>query len=248
LSTRRINMNEKPVLIQGAMQIEVELLIENLTEAEKVIINGYEFYKGKIKDVSVVISRTKVGMVNASVATILGINTFNPKCIINQGVAGGHDGNVHKGDIVIGEFVSNMNAYKTANLKKGEGSCFESWKLMTFNEGNNIEKEKIVGDITLVNTFYTFLKDNFNVHKGTIVSGDGWNKEYDRIAWYISELNSLAEDMETYSVYKICRDNNVPVLGVRMISNSEINEESYDRELGKKLQENIIKMIVDKVF
>lgn len=183
-------------------------------------------------------------MVNSSVATILGINTFKPKCVINQGVAGGHAAYVHKGDIVLGEFVSNMNSYKTTALKKGEGIKPESWKLMTYNEGNDIEREKIEADSQLLNKMWNFFEENnINVHKGTIVSGDGRNKEYDRIAWYVEELNSLAEDMETYPVYKICRDNNIPVLGVRMISNSEMNEESYERGLGKILQQNIIKMI-----
>lgn len=236
-------MNEKPILFQGAMQVETEILINNMTEIENVVLNGYEFYKGKINDIPVVISKTKVGTVNASVATILGINAFNPKCIINQGVAGGHDINVHRGDIVIGEYVSNMNSYKTTNLKKGESSKFENWKLVTFYEDNDIEKEKIPGDKDLINLFYEGLKDDFTVHKGTIVSGDGWNKEYDRIMWYNSELNSLAEDMETYSVYRVCRDNGIPVLGVRMISNNEINEETYEKGLGKILQENILKII-----
>lgn len=237
-------MNQNPILIQGAMQVETDIFIENLKETEKTILNGYEFYKGKINDVPVVISRTKVGMVNSSVATILGMNTFNPRCVINQGVAGGHASCVHKGDIVLGEFVSNMNSYKTLGLKKGEGSRPETWKLMSYNEGNDIEKEKIKADSQLLDKMWNFFKENnINVHKGTIVSGDGWNKEYDRIAWYVAELNSFAEDMETYPVYKICIDNRIPVLGVRMISNSEINEECYERGLGKILQENIIKMI-----
>lgn len=238
-------MNQNPILIQGAMQVEVDIYIEQLQDVEKLTINGYEFYKGIINDVPVVISKTNVGMVNSSVATILGINTFKPRCVINQGVAGGHHACVHKGDIVLGEFVSNMNSYKTLDLKKGEGSRFDTWKLMTFNEGNDIEKEKITGDINLINTFYESLKDTFNVHKGTIVSGDGWNKEYDRIMWFVNEFDSFAEDMETYPVYKICRDNNIPVLGVRMISNSEINKENYERGLGQLLQENILKMILE---
>ena len=236
-------MNEKPILIQGAMQVEVDVLVKNLNESEKITINGYEFYKGNINNIPVIISKTKVGTVNAAVSTILGINAFNPKCIINQGVAGGHNANVHKGDIVIGEYVSNMNSYKTSNLKKGEGSNQESWQLITFNEENDIEKEKIPGDRSLLNIFYNSLKDNYTVHKGAIVSGDGWNKEYDRIMWYISEFNSLAEDMESYSVYKVCTDNKVPVLGIRMISNNEINEEIYERGLGELLQESILKII-----
>ena len=242
-------MNQNPILIQGAMQVEIDIFIENLKEMEKIIINGYEFYKGQINNVPVVISKTKVGMVNSSVATILGINAFNPRCIINQGVAGGHHPQAHRGNIVIGEFASNMNSYKTAELKKGEGSKPETWELMTFNEGNDIEKEKIEADLQLLDKMWkAFEKNNVNVHRGTIVSGDGWNREYDRIVWYVEKLNSFAEDMETYPVYKICRDNNIPVLGVRMISNSEINEESYERELGKILQENIVKVIMQNVI
>ena len=169
-------MDEKPILIQGAMQVETDVLIDNLKEIEKTILNGYEFYKGKINDVPVVISRTKVGMVNSSVATILGINAFRPRCIINQGVAGGHDTCVHKGDVVFGEFVSNMNSYKTLGLKKGEGSRPDTWKLMSYNESNDIEKEKIRADSQLLNKIWNFFKENnINVHKGTIVSGDGWN-------------------------------------------------------------------------
>lgn len=233
-------MNKKPVLIQGAMSVETEVLIDAIKNKEKIVLNGYEFYKGKINNIDVVISITKVGMVNASVATILGINEFNPSCVINQGVAGGHALDIHKGDIVLGEFVGNMNSYKTTQRKKGEGVCVDEWNLMTFNEGMDIENEKISADINLLEKAYKFLRENnTKVHRGTIVSGDCWNREADRITWYVSKLNSLAEDMETYAVYKVCKDNNIPVLGIRIISNSELNEECYEKGLAKVLQTKI---------
>lgn len=239
-------MSEKTILIQGAMSVETKLLIDALSDAEKIVLNGYEFYKGKINDCAVVISITKVGMINASVATILGINHFNPKCIINQGVAGGHDKNVHKGDIVIGEFAANMNSFKTCSKKEDEGSNPFEWELITFNEGNDILKEKIPANIELVEKSSNFFEmSNFKIHKGTIASGDIWNKECDRINWFIDELDSLCEDMETFAVYKVCQNNDVPVLGIRMISNSEINNESYDRSLAEILQKKIIEMICD---
>ncbi len=242
-------MNEKPILIQGAMSVETEILINALKCAEKIVIKGYEFYKGKINNKDIVISITKVGMVNSSVATILGINNFNPKCIVNQGVAGGHDKKVHKGDIVIGEYSSNMNSYKTMRLGEGEGIKPAEWKLITYNEGNDIEKEKIKCDSELLESVVNFLESgNLNVHVGTIISGDGWNNECDRINWFVNELDSLCEDMETYPVYKICTANSLPVLGIRMISNSTLNDESYERNLAAKLQEKIVDMIAKDVI
>lgn len=48
-------MNENPILIQGAMQVEIDIFINKVQDIEKLTINGYEFYRGKINDVPVVI-------------------------------------------------------------------------------------------------------------------------------------------------------------------------------------------------
>lgn len=40
-------------------------------------------------------------------------------------------------------------------------------------------------------------------------------------------------------MYKVCKDNNIPVLGIRIISNSELNEECYEKGLAKVLQTKI---------
>ena len=41
-------MEYKVILIQGAMNIEIEYLINQLKEKEKIAIAEYEFYKGTI--------------------------------------------------------------------------------------------------------------------------------------------------------------------------------------------------------
>ena len=58
-------------------------------------------------------------------------------------------------------------------------------------------------------------------------------------------MKNLVYNVEKLDHYGrgIARDNGIPVLGVRMISNNEINEETYEKGLGKILQENIIKLI-----
>lgn len=235
----------RPILIQGPLELESEYLIRHLNNVEKININGYNFYKGTIADKDIVVSTIKVGSVNSAVATILGINEFNPRMVINQGIAGGHSTDVHVGDIVLCEYAVNMNSYITNALKENEGIHPETWELITFKDNGHVKFEKIPADPNLINMFKDILKSKAKIHVGTIVSGDGWNQEVDRIKWFIEKLDSKCEDMETYSAYKVCTDNNIPVIGIRIASNNTINKEEYDPNIAIKLQEIIVDSIKD---
>ena len=48
-------MEDKTVLIQGAMDIEIQALLEKLEKQEKIVISDYEFYMGKINNCNVII-------------------------------------------------------------------------------------------------------------------------------------------------------------------------------------------------
>lgn len=229
---------KQPILIQGAMQIETEYLINHLYNPHFKNINGYDFYEGTMKNKYVVVSTTRVGSINSAVATIIGINEFSPQLVINQGVAGGHSTDVHVGDIVLGESVVNMNSYISDELDEFAGIHPEKWRLVTFKDGDDVKNEKIFATNDLIIYFNNILYQKLNqrIHVGTIVSGDGWNQEADRIKWFIEKVNSKCEDMESYATYKVCMDNNVPVIGIRIVSNNILNNEPYDRTLATKLQ------------
>ena len=120
---------EQPILIQGAMEVETNFLIDNLENKKSITHSGYQFYQGMIHNHRTVISLTKVGTVNAAVATIIGINEFHPKYIINQGIAGGHPLNVHRGDLVLGENVENASSFITGEFQENEGIHPKMWEL-----------------------------------------------------------------------------------------------------------------------
>ena len=69
-------MENKTILIQGAMDIEIQALLEKLEEQEKIVISDYEFYTGKIKNCNVIVSKTLIGTINATIATTIGIEKF----------------------------------------------------------------------------------------------------------------------------------------------------------------------------
>jgi adenosylhomocysteine nucleosidase len=91
----------KLVGIIGAMEQEVALLKQQLTNATTTKIASFEFHRGSLQGVDVVLVQSGIGKVTAAIATALLIHQFQPDCVINTGSAGGFDPELSVGDIVI---------------------------------------------------------------------------------------------------------------------------------------------------
>lgn len=221
------------ILIEGAMEEEITYFLSILEESEKKIIAGYEFYEGKIKNKRVVISKTLVGTLNATIATTIAILNYEISMVINQGIAGSHCLDLHIGDIVIGETCRNVNAYKMPIKEKGEGSNSLEWKL------NKRALEIKKADTKLVTIFEENLFSSGKIVKGTLGSGDVFNREYDRIMWLQETFQNLSEDMESIGCYTVCEKFLIPCIGIRVISNNELLGESIDKRVALELQKNV---------
>lgn len=234
---------QRPLLIQGAMDVETEIMMAALENTEDITLGVWKYTKGTLNGYPVVISRTRIGMVNAAASTTLAIEHFNPVAIINQGTAGGHDPELHKYDIVLGKEVVNMGAFKTDFTEKGDGIHPTTWKPMTLEI---IDKE--TGEWTEVGSFpadetllavANSVKDTYTKGKiveGTVGSADEWNKEIDRILWLNETLGTSAEEMETAAAAQIAATYNIPFLSIRILSNNEVHKEVYDRTTGEDSQ------------
>lgn len=236
-------MKDKRILIQGAMDIEIEYFLSKLKNRKNRIIAGYEFYEGSINDIEVVISKTLVGTINSTMATTIGIINFHPNIIINQGIAGAHRTDLHIGDIIIGEKCCNINAYKMPIKARGEGSNPFEWM------PNKRAKDVQIADIKLVNIIAEKLNDNKSkkIYKGTLGSGDVHNREIDRIIWLNNMFENCSEDMESIGAYYACSKFNIPCVGIRIISNNDILLEKLDKTKVIELQIMLIDILNDLV-
>ena len=230
-------MENKTILIQGAMDIEIQYYLEKLKNTEKIDIAGYEFYRGSINESNIIISKTNVGIVNSATATTIGIITFKPDLIINQGIAGSHRSDIHKGDIVIGKACLNINSYSMPIKGKNEGSNPFDWEP---NKRANIQ----YADSHLVRQLKKILSSNDtnNVYSGILGSGDVFSREYDRILWLNTIFGNYCEDMESIGTYSVCNKFSIPCVGVRIISNNELLLEEYDENFAINLQKSLIKL------
>lgn len=228
------------ILIQGAEPSETEYLESKLDNSEVIIIGNFTFTKGNYENQEIVISRTKVGEINAAAATSIGILEFNPDIIINQGTAGGHGRDIHKGEVVIGEKYIQINTFMCNYLEEGKGYNVDKWCLKEYqsDEDKNLKKNYKYATKELIELAKSVIPKIYNekVHCGVIASGDVWNREIDRILYLNKEYKTLCEEMETAGVYKIANSFGVPVLTIRIVSNNEILKEDYEPQIAQKCQ------------
>lgn len=235
--------NKRPILLQGAMEVEISNFKEVITDLEEITIYGYEFFKGNFEGYPIIVSKTKVGLIEASIATFIGITNFNPILVINQGTAGACNKTMHIGDIVIGDKCININSFITNAREEKQGSRSLDWELLTFKDGKD-ELIELNANEKLCNIAIK-CSNSYNVGKivtGTIGSGDVWDKEVDRIKWFNEKYNVLCEEMETISVYTVCKKLDISVIGIRVISDNEILKESFDSSVTLKLQKFIMEI------
>lgn len=226
------------------MEIECQEILKHISNLEELEINKYKFYKGTINNYPVIISLSKVGLIHTSSSLTIAIKEFNPKYIINTGIAGATAKEMHIGDIVIGESCININSYRTANLKKGEGSNPNNWELLTFLSGETDRLIEEPANQTMIEIAKK-IKNNQHgkIYVGKIGSGDVWNREIDRILYLNNNYNILCEDMEAIATYTVSNQQNIPVISIKMISDNSITGEEYNREVGKYLEQYIIEYI-----
>ena len=243
----------RPVLVQGAMDVEIRKLAAAIDNAKEENVGGWIFWRGTIDGYPVVISKTLKGMENAAAATALAAERYHPLAIINQGTAGGHVPELHVYDIVLGTQSVNLGSFKTGYRARGEGSSFPEW-----NPLDLMRSEGSAGQNPNARTMRRFPGDQAllaaakrvegryrkgHVVEGVIGSSEIWNSEIDRIQRFHDEFGTTAEEMETASAAQIAELFGIPFLGIRVVSNNIMNREEYDTKTGEACQEFVLDVV-----
>jgi adenosylhomocysteine nucleosidase len=230
------------VLVQGALDWEIQPLLAALQNKHEEHIAAWTFWTGRIGRKWVVVSRTDMGPINAAAATVLGIEHFHPKVVINQGTAGGHDPALHVYDIVVGEKTIDYSAYKTESAGAGQGSKQERWTPMYHKVGGT-QYRGFPGDAQLMAAALATPYDKGKVVKGTVGSGFEFNREIDHIAWVHKTYGTDSEDMESAYVAGVAVGMKVPFLAVRILSDTEYGHPHLERAAGQYCAEFVVQMI-----
>jgi adenosylhomocysteine nucleosidase len=243
----------RPVLVQGAMDVEIRKLAGSIQNATEENISGWTFWRGTLGGYPVVISKTLKGMSNAAAATALAADHYHPIAIVNQGTAGGHVPELHVYDIVLGTQAVNLGSFKTGFRAVGQGSNVAEWSPLDLmrTEGsagqdpNARVMRRFAGDEGLLAAAHD-ARGHYGkgrVVDGVIGSSEVWNSEIDRIQGFHDQFGTTAEEMETASSAQIAGLFHIPFLGVRIVSNNIMNGEAYDTQTGEACQDYVLEVV-----
>jgi len=219
------------VLVQGALDWELQPLLNALEHKRELRIAAWTFWTGRIGSLNVVVSRTDMGPINAAAATAIGIEHFHPKAIINQGTAGGHDPALHLYDIVAGEKTIDSSAFKSAPAAIGEGSSQARWSPL-YHRVAGTEYRGFPGDPRLLAAALATPYEKGKVVKGVVGSGFEYNRELDHIAWLHKTYGSDSEDMESAYAAGVAIGMKTPFIAIRILSDTEWSHPKLERAAG----------------
>ena len=245
---------QRPIVIEGAMNTETEVLIRALKNPVAYRELNYLFVAGTYKNYPVVIVRTEIGVANAAASTALAIKKFNPVAVINQGTAGGHDPALKIGDIIIGERSFDNSAYRSAYSAAGAGiDLTKQENLGTYAydkaSGKFQAYTEYFADPTLFNIAFKVANAHkeFNVVSGVIGTSNTWQECVDYINFLHEKYGSSCEEMETNIAAQICQNAGVPFIGIRVLSNNVTNSREYVAESAKICQEFVLLVVEDYI-
>lgn len=223
--------------IIGAMDQEIKILRENLEAPLSWERGGALFISGSIGRHEVIVVRSGIGKVAASITTSLLIQQYGVNMVINTGSAGGIGKDLQIGDLVISEKLAYFDVdvtgfgYQFGQLPGGTPLYFEASRYLIDEMTKAAEKTQHA------------------VKKGLIVTGDSFIDAPGKIAAILTNFpEALACEMEGAAVAQTAKQFNIPFLVVRAISDTAdhsatVKFDQFIEEAGKRSAEMVIEFV-----
>ena len=199
--------------IIGALDIELERLIDAMQEPVHREISGVPFTCGKLLGTDVVIARAGVGKVNAAVCAQTMALIYEPELIINSGVSGALSPDLRVGDVVIGTDVVQHDVDTTA---MGDEPGFVS----------TVDRLSFPLD-NFASTAIAAAAEELGIRavRGRIASGDQFVASTERKEEIVRLFSAVTCEMEAGAIAHVCFLNRVSCAVIRCISDGG-NEEA----------------------
>ena len=230
-----------PIVIQGALESELDLFLNAFTVLQTRKVGAFEFYECLYKNRPIVLSKTKIGEICGATATTLAIETYHPRLILNQGTAGALVDWLNTGDIVVGRRVCYLSDFSTDAMRDAEP--INPWKSDTYRscDGDTLSYD---ADPDLLQTIARICENlTQEIHFDVIGSGDVWTKDPQKIHELHRRLGAVCECMECAGAYLSANSLGTPIVSIRAISNNELKGQAYDQSSGAPAQRFVLNLL-----
>lgn len=214
------------ILVQGAERPEVADILAALEGSQKIEVGRFSFWTGRIGPHSVAVSLTGQGLLNCTVATVLGIEEFAPRLIVNQGTSGAQVPYLTLHDIIIGRRALDYGNFITPVRGAGEGSDALTWtplpqRLRDPATGQLVaHPEGFPGDPAALAVALRTRNPMGRVFPGIIGSAHEVNLELDRVRWSARTFGMDVEEMESGHIAALAHAYGIRYVAFRVVSDA----------------------------
>mgnify|MGYP001584314572 FL=1 len=193
--------------IIGAMDDEIKMYKEHLTNMKEVHYKTLTFYTGKLQGKDVVVVKSGVGKVFAAMICQYLIDRFNVTTVLFTGVGGSLNPTLEIGDVVVSrdsvhhDFDAIALGFPRGNIAYTQYRFFKA-------------------DTRLIELALKAKVGEHKVIAGRILTGDQFltHKEKQEHTYLVEELKGDCVEMEGAAVAQVCVINEIPHLIVRTVS------------------------------
>ena len=194
--------------IIAAMDVEMKSLRSYMENTETEVISGIRFVRGTLEGKDVVTAVCGIDKVFAALCAQTMILHYQPRCIINTGVAGTLTDALTIGSIAVSSAVV-QHDMDTSPLGDPVGLI------------SGINKVELPADRLLTGQLSACAKVmGIKTATGVIASGDQFVACAERKAFIVEHFKAIACEMEGAAVGQVCYVNKVPFCVLRAISDS----------------------------
>ncbi|AXH15591.1 5'-methylthioadenosine/adenosylhomocysteine nucleosidase [Malaciobacter mytili] len=201
--------------IMGAMQEEIEPLLENFENVKVTEYAKNKYYEVSLDGLDIVIAHSKIGKVFASLTATTMIEKFGCDTLLFSGVAGAVNSELKIGDLIIADKLCqhdlDITAFGHPHGYVPGGDVF----VETSKELREVAKE-------------VASENGLKVIEGTIATGDQFVHSTQRKDFILNTFKADALEMEGASVAVVCDSLNIPFFILRAISDSADMEANFD--------------------
>lgn len=194
--------------IIGAMEEEVAILKEKMSEVTVLEKAGMEFLKGILGGQQVVVVRSGIGKVNAGICTQILADVFQVNAVINTGIAGSLKAEINIGDIVLS--TDTMQHDVDAREFGYEIGQVPRMDTRTFPADDRL-RETALQVCRKVNP-------EIQVFEGRVASGDQFVADKETKEKIIANTQAYCTEMEGAAIGQAAYLNGIPYLVIRAIS------------------------------
>ncbi len=194
--------------IIGAMEEEIALYMEAMDAPQASSKAGITYHTGTLQGVDVVLCKSGVGKVNASVCTQILLDRYGVDRVIFTGVAGALHPDLNIGDIIVSTDCMQHDVDATAlGFAPGQIPFADKWVWSA--DPLLVELALQAGEA---------VEDEVQVVRGRVLSGDQFVANREKVEALHEQFQASCTEMEGAAVGQVCAMNNVPFVIVRSLS------------------------------